>query len=441
MFTVPNVISLTQSDAKKAIHASGLQVGTVTSQPSDTVPLGSVIDQTPKGLTQAKANSKVDLVVSGGKAAAKDVIVPDLKGKAQKDAEKALSDAGLVGVASNPEESDAVQPGQVFKQSIQAGTKVKEGTKIAFTVALAPAETKVPNVVGLSHDDAKKAITDAKLGFDSTTAYSDTVAEGVVISQSIPADTQVRQGTNLVVNISLGPKPQQDVTVPDVMSYSWTEAQSTMSSAGLAVRYTGDPAGVVVAQDIAPGTKVAPNSLVTVTLSVPVHYVDVPNLVGMSVSAAEAATDSLNLVLDASNHDGTVTDQWPAAGTQVEERTTISVTVKGREESIAEAFLGDWQADRASLTIKNAGGGFLATVNWSSSATESTSWEYVCNIDGDKLVCKSGGRKSEFDADTQQDTLIYDNGSATFSLDQNGNVLWKDNKEDAGNGLRFGRMG
>ena len=87
--------------------------------------------------------------------------------------------------------------------------------------------------------------------------------------------------------------------VPDVTSYSWSDTQATLQSAGLAARYTGDPAGVVVSQDVAAGTKVAPNTLVTVTLSSPSQMVEVPNLVGMSVSAAEAATDAVGLGLDA----------------------------------------------------------------------------------------------------------------------------------------------
>ena len=262
MYTVPNVVSLTQADARKAILASGLQVGTITNEPSDTVPLGSVISQDPAALTNAKANSKVNLVISSGKKEAQDVKVPDLKGMWQEDARKALSDAGLVGIAATPEESDEVQPGQVFKQSISAGATVKEGTKVAYTVALSPTETTVPGVIGMTRDDAKAAITNAKLSFDSTTAYSDSVEEGKVMGQSIAANTQVKQGTEVSVTVSLGPKPTQDVTVPDVTSYSWSDAQATLQSAGLAARYTGDPAGVVVSQDVAAGTKVAPNTLV-----------------------------------------------------------------------------------------------------------------------------------------------------------------------------------
>ena len=444
MYTVPNVVSLTQEDAKKAIVASGLQVGTITKEASDTVKLGSVISQDPEGLTNAPANSKVNLVVSSGKEEAKDVQVPDLKGMWQADAEKALTDAGLVGVASNPEETEEVQPGQVFKQSIDAGTTVKEGTKVAFTVAIAPAEVAVPDVSGMSRDDAKAAITNAKLGFDSTTAYSDSVAEGYVISQSITAGSQVKQGTTITVSLSLGPKPQEDVKVPDVTTYSWSDAESALHSAGLAARYTGDPAGIVISQDVAPGTMVAPSTLVTVTLSTPTPQVEVPDLLGMSVSAAESATDAVGLALDTGGMDGKVIDQSPSAGEVVDQGTTVTVTVRSHDEEVAEQFMGEWQADRAGCTIENIGGGFTITINWASSADESTSWQYVsCYIHDDEMVSNGTGTKTEITVDDdgkEESEVIYTDGSATFSINKHGQLIWKDEKENAGKGLKFDKM-
>ena len=337
MYTVPNVNSLTQADAEKAILASGLRVGKITREASDTIPLGSVISQEPKALTQAKANSEINLVISTGKAEAKDVTVPDLKGKTQADAEKMLADLKLVGVASNPEESDEVQAGLVFKQSVAAGTVVKEGAKIAFTVAVAPAETDVPNVVGVTEAEARAAFDKAKLGFDYAVAYSDKVEKGKVISQSVAGGTKVKQGTTVTVTVSLGAKPATDVEVPDVLSFTWSDAEKAMRSAGLAVRYTGDPAGVVVAQDVAAGTKVAPNTLVTVRLAVPTPLVTVPNLIGMTIQGAEQATDALNLGLEVhATADGTVVDQWPEAGTQVEERTVVTIIVESSEPKWTE---------------------------------------------------------------------------------------------------------
>ena len=440
-YTVPDVVSLKLSDARTAIAASGLQVGTVTQQASDTVPAGSVISQDPKGLTNAKPNSKINLVVSTGKAELKDVVVPDLKGMTQSDAEKALKDVGLVGVASNPEETDAVKPGQVFKQSIEAGKTVKEGTNVAFTVALAPGEVDVPDVTGKTKDEAKKAITDAGLGFDDTTAYNDSVPEGMVIYQSIAAGQKVKKGTTVTVSISLGAKPQDNVTVPDVMTYSWSDAQAAMRSAGLAVRYTGDPAGVVVAQDVAAGTKVAPNTLVTVTLSVPVQYVEVPDLVGKSVSAAENATDALNLALDADGYEGTVIDQWPAAGTSVEEHSVVTVHVKSHETEVFERFLGDW-ADHgdnpASLKVENIGQGITVKIDWEHGDSGET-WEYPVEVSGNKIVCKKIGKKYEAKGSGDPE-LVYSDGSSEFSINKEGQLIWKDLKDDAGKGKKFDRL-
>lgn len=443
MYTVPNVVSLKQSDAKKAINAAGFQVGEVKKEASDTIPLGQVISQDPKAHTSAPANSKVNLVISSGKEGAGEVVVPDLKGMTHDQAEKALADVKLVGVASNPEETDQVEPGLVFKQSVDPGAKVKEGTKVAFTIALSPAQATVPGVIGMTHDQARKAITDAKLSFDSTTAYDDNVAKDTVISQSIVAGTQVKQGTIVTVTLSLGPKPQENVQVPDVSTYSWPDAEATLHSAGLAARYTGDPSGVVVAQDIAPGTEVAPDTLVTVTLEAPTPQAQVPYVVGMTVSDAQRAVEAAGLVLDAGGKDGTVTSQWPAAGETVDQGTTVSVTVEGHDEEVAKKFMGEWNAGRASMTIDEIGSGFTVTINWSSSATESTSWQYVnCYIEGEELVSTGTGTKTEIDTDEgeQKEEVVYNNGSARFSIDKNGKLKWKDLQDDAGKGLKFEKV-
>jgi len=375
MLTVPNAISLTQADAEKVIVASGLRMGKVTTKPSDTVPMGCVISQEPKALSSAKANSAVNLVVSSGKEKAKEIQVPDLKGLSQDEAKKKLTDLGLVAVAAVPETTDAAAPGKVFKQSVAAGTKVTEGTKVIYTVALAPQKAQqatVPNVVGKTRDEAKNAITSAKLSFDYTEAYSDNVAKGNVISQSVAAGTKVTPGTTVSVIVSLGSKPAANVKVPNVTSYTWTDAERTLRSAGLTARYTGDPAGIVVSQDVAAGTEVAPNTLVTVTLASPVKMVTVPDLVGMSVTSAEIATDEAGLALETNGKfHGTVVEQWPAAGTLVEERTTVSVTIDDSDfTKVAVPDLvglsvtsAEIEAEDANLKLEIDEGGIHGTVD------------------------------------------------------------------------------
>ena len=64
--TVPNVVGFTQANAETTIAAALLVLGTVTEQPSDTVPVGNVISQAPAAGTTVANGSAVDIVVSTG---------------------------------------------------------------------------------------------------------------------------------------------------------------------------------------------------------------------------------------------------------------------------------------------------------------------------------------------------------------------------------------
>lgn len=146
-----------------------------------------------------------------------------------------------------------------------------------------------------------------------------------------------------------GKEAQKEYTVPNVVSLTQTDAEKAILASGLAARYTGDPAGNVVAQDVDPGTMVEPNTLITVTLQKSVVMVTVPDLVGMSPTSAEGLLSDLNLVLDLDGGiHGTIVSQSPEAGTQVEERTTVTATVDSSD-------FGWHDASSAAKAAKGAG--------------------------------------------------------------------------------------
>ena len=376
-------MSLAQADAEKAITSAKLVVGDVTKEASDTVAAGSIVSQSPKAGASAREGDKVSLVVSTGKAEAKDVQVPDLKGKTQAEAEKDLANAKLVGVASNPEESTEVEPGRVFKQSIAAGTTVKEGEKVAFTTALAPTEVTVPDVVGKTQDDAKTTITNAKLTYDASSEYNNEVAEGTVISQSIAAGTKVKTGSTVGFVVSLGPEPIPEVTVPDVSGYTWKEAKESLESNGLNAQNTGYTKGVVVSQDVAAGTKVEQGTIVTVTLEDP----------------------------------------------------------NGGQDAIMN-YVGVYGSGRATATVESAGNGKgKVTITWPSSASETTEWVMTGPFDSQSLTIDyTKGVKTNHVFDSKgndKSTVEYKDGTGTITFKQNGKFTWEDDKEDAGNGMTF----
>lgn len=112
-----------------------------------------------------------------------------------------------------------------------------------------------------------------------------------------------------------------------------------------------------------------------------------------------------------------------------------------------EAFLGQWQSDRAGLTVYwTPDDDFTVSIVWSSSAWDNTEWRYHCTYDAESctLVSLPDGTRTEFshngDGELASSSIVYSDGTASFLLDRDGHLIWQDNKEYAGKGLRFGRL-
>ena len=112
-----------------------------------------------------------------------------------------------------------------------------------------------------------------------------------------------------------------------------------------------------------------------------------------------------------------------------------------------EAFLGQWQCDRAGLTVSwTPDDDFTVSIVWGSSAWENTEWRYHCTYDEKNytLVSLPDGTRTEYVHDDNgslaSSTLVYSDGTAAFLLDKEGYLIWQDNKEYAGKGMPFERL-
>jgi len=149
---VPSVVGIRQSLAEEQLRERTL-VPHVTHKASTTVLKGYVIDQSPNAGLHVAKNSTVDLTVSTGKPK---VAVPDVVGKNRDEAVSALTSAGLkakvVEVHSNK------TPDTVTGQFPHAGTKVTRGSPVQINVSTGPKPVSVPNVVGLTYDQATRRL-------------------------------------------------------------------------------------------------------------------------------------------------------------------------------------------------------------------------------------------------------------------------------------------
>ena len=108
---------------------------------------------------------------------------------------------------------------------------------------------------------------------------------------------------------------------------------------------------------------------------------------------------------------------------------------------------GVWQCDRASIEIVWEEEGYRVLVRWGSSAWEETEWEYSCyyHEDDNTLVSMPFGMRTDLvyseESELPAYTIVYEDGQATFSLDEEGHLIWTDEKENAGEGMLFEYIG
>jgi len=112
----------------------------------------------------------------------------------------------------------------------------------------------------------------------------------------------------------------------------------------------------------------------------------------------------------------------------------------------AAAFEGVWQCDRATIAMYGEEEGFNVLITWGSSAWEYTEWDYSCfyHDEDSTLVSMPFGTRTDLVYDENGDIAsadeVYNDGEAVFSLDEEGKLIWQDQKENAGDGMRFEKI-
>lgn len=177
---------------------------------------------------------------------------------------------------------------------------------------------KVPSVVGQNAEAAKKILEDR--GFHvalQDSVYVDSVAKLSVVKQSPEPDAIVKQGRTiyLTINRSLAPL----VEMPNLVGFSIRSAEMYLQSLGLKlglINYKPDIARNAVLEqalndaEVKPGTKIPLGSVINLVLGSGVGggEMDVPNLIGLTLTEAKSWLTSLSLNIGSVIPVGTIAD-------------------------------------------------------------------------------------------------------------------------------------
>jgi serine/threonine-protein kinase len=227
---VPDLIGMTEQQARAAIGDAGLSVGQPEYVADPTVGRDKVIKQDPNRDTFVDPGATVTITVSTGKPMTS---VPPVVGQDREAARASLENAGLKPVFREKEAD--VARGQVVETDPAAGEQVPEGTQV--TVFFSDGPEKVPNVVGMTEEEAKKAL--AEQGFKAfvTRSPDTTEPEGTVIEQNPDGGQEEPKGTSVTIVVSSFVEPTETPS---------TELPTETPSTGLPTETpTGTPSGDV----------------------------------------------------------------------------------------------------------------------------------------------------------------------------------------------------
>jgi beta-lactam-binding protein with PASTA domain/tRNA A-37 threonylcarbamoyl transferase component Bud32 len=225
------------------------------------------------------------LLLAGG---GKQVTVPEVVGVDEPSARAALTREGFDVESSR--RSDDKPRGTVIGQDPAGGSKAEEGSTVQITVSDGPATARVPPVEGLTYASAKARLEKAGFKVSRRDAANDTVERGRVISSTPGEGTEADRGETVELVVSSGPKK---VSVPDMVGRNEDAARSALEDDGLKVTVRRqdsqdeDP-GTVLQQDPAGGTEVDAGSSVTLTVAREPREVQVPDVTGEDAADAVA---------------------------------------------------------------------------------------------------------------------------------------------------------
>ena len=218
----------------------------------------------------------------------------------------------------------------------------------------------VPDVRGMSEEDAKALLNKKGLGIQVVTRKESKKYKAGKISKQTPeAGEKVSKHTKIEVVVSSGLVGSKKA-IPDVSGMSETEAQNELEEAGFKVtssfQYDDSvESGKVISTTPEAGTKAEKGSTVTMLVSQGSNKKTVPDVRGMADATAQSTIKSYGFNVGTVTYDysdsvekGMVISQTVEPGTKASAGTSISITVsngpKPEEKIEVQSFVGQQES-------------------------------------------------------------------------------------------------
>ncbi|MBU5450699.1 Stk1 family PASTA domain-containing Ser/Thr kinase [Acetivibrio sp. MSJd-27] len=201
-FTVPDIVGQKLDDVKEQYKDKKIEFVVEEELFDEEHETGTILSQNPEKDMTIKLPGKIKITVSKG---GKEVTVPRFIDKEYRQAVLEINNLGLK-ADTNFVVDDSVPEGYVISQTPQPDSKTTQGSTVTLTISKgAESElTEVPNLVGMTTAQAKRAISTAGLVLGSIIRQESDQPVDTVISQTIKEKSEVNKKTEISITVSSG---------------------------------------------------------------------------------------------------------------------------------------------------------------------------------------------------------------------------------------------
>ncbi len=166
-----------------------------------------------------------------------------------------------------------LQPGEVMKQTPEAGISVKKGYEIELLVNGKIEQVRVPDIINYSQADAIALLKEMDLKFKTENVADDEVKIGNVVATDPQKDTMVDVGSTITVKVSKGPATKKVHVPEDLVGKSRHEVEALLREKKLEIGSVKtddtsiEPADTVISTNPTPGSEVSEGATVDIVIS------------------------------------------------------------------------------------------------------------------------------------------------------------------------------
>lgn len=260
------------------------------------------------------------------------IAIPSLAGMSQTQAAKTVGALGLKVDVSESVFSEDVAKGKVITSDPAGGGRVAVAGTVHLIISKGKERIKVPDLAGLTIEEATSAINDAKLKVGRVSEkFSASQEAGLLIDGSPASGSDVRKDSTVDLIVSKG---IEQVALTNYQGKTSDEAQNELTSAGLVVssqyEYSDNvPIGTVISQVPSDVSTIAKGEKITLVISKGPSKIFVPNVYSLKKLAATKILEDLGFKVDYRyiGKKKTVTNISPKVGAAVKPGSTITITL------------------------------------------------------------------------------------------------------------------